>query len=296
MTTRRQQILAIVAAVIVAVVAPLFVIHHQRSTTLSPTTKVLTIVVENHTYSQMKAGMPYLWSLGQQYGYASNWSSIAKPSLPNYLAISGGSTFGITDDSPPAKHPIGGSSVFGQAFMVGKTAKAYAESMKTNCALSDSTLYAVRHNPWTYYKDERVNCGKYDVPQTALAADVATNALPNVGMLTPNLCNDAHKGGCSLSNAGSLSLPDAYLRKQLPPILSSTDFTSGRLTVVVTADEGSVSDKKVLTVVLNSGLHGVVVTSPLNHYSLTRFYDQVMGAPLLRGAATAPDMKAAFGL
>ncbi len=112
----------------------------------------------------------------------------------------------------------------------------------------------------------------------------------------PNLCNIAHAGGCPLANAGSLSLADAFLKKELPTVLASSDFTSGELTVVVTADEGSDIDNKVLTVVMNASLHGKVVTTALNHYSLTRYYDQVLGAPPLNNAATAADMQAAFGL
>ncbi|MBA3783853.1 MAG: phosphoesterase, partial [Nocardioides sp.] len=65
-------------------------------------TKVLTIIEENHSYAQMKAGMPYLFSLSKKYGYASNWTAITHPSLPNYLAMTGGSTFGVTDDSAPS--------------------------------------------------------------------------------------------------------------------------------------------------------------------------------------------------
>lgn len=259
-------------------------------------TKVLTIFVENHTYTQMRAGMPYLNSLAQRYGYATNWLSITKPSLPNYLAIAGGSTFEVTDDGSPSTHLIKGDSVFSQATKAGKTAKTYAESMPANCGVTDSGLYAVRHNPWTYFVDGRTACQSGDVPQSQLARDVANNRLPNAGMLIPNLCDIAHTGGCPLSNAGSLSLADNYLKKQLPPILSSTDFTSGRLTVVVTADEGSIGDKNVLTVVLNAALNGKVVTATLTHYSLNRYYAQVLGVPPLRSGATAPDMRAAFGL
>lgn len=41
----------------------------------------------------------------------------------------------------------------------------------------------------------------YDVPETALATDAAAGTLPNVGMVVPDLCNDAHD--CSLSVADS---------------------------------------------------------------------------------------------
>ncbi len=48
--------------------------------------------------------------------------------------------------------------------------------------------------------------------------------------------------------------------------------------------------------VLNSRLSGAVVTTALTHYSLTKYYAQVLGATPLGAGAKAPDMKAAFGL
>jgi len=38
------------------------------------------------------------------------------------LAITGGSTFGVTDDDGPGEHPLPGPSAFGQAIAAGKSA------------------------------------------------------------------------------------------------------------------------------------------------------------------------------
>jgi len=57
-------------------------------------TKVLTIVEENHGYDQMLAGMPNLKSLATRYGYATNYDALTHPSLPNYLELAAGPTFG----------------------------------------------------------------------------------------------------------------------------------------------------------------------------------------------------------
>jgi phosphatidylinositol-3-phosphatase len=258
-----------------------------------PVTKVLTIVEENHSLEQMKAGLPYLYSLAQRFSYANNYVAIRHPSLPNYLAIAGGDTFGVTDDADPASHPLSGQSVFGQAIAHGRTAGVYAESMPGNCVPSGNTAkgYAVKHNPWPYFVDERALCNAFDTPETGFGAAVSANALPNAGMLIPNQCNDAHD--CSLGTA------DGWLKNRLPNILASSDFTSGKLAVVVTADEDdSTSGNKVLTVVLHASLDGShkVVSTALTHYSLSRFYSQTTGGSPLRKAAAAPDMAEAFGL
>jgi hypothetical protein len=261
--------------------------------------KVLVIIEENHSYAQMKGGMPFLAGLSSTYGYATHWTALAHPSLPNYLGIAGGTTFGILDDRSPAAHTsdIGSAtSVFDQALAAGKTAGTYAETMPENCHVYDSPdravgtpKYAVRHNPWVYFSAGRSNCLIHDKDTTSFAGDAAGNALPNVGFLIPDLDHDAHDA--------SLADADAWLKEQLTPVLKSTDFTSGKLVVVVTADEDDKhSGNTVLTSVLTPKIHHKVVGTPLTHYSLTRYIAQVLGVKPLQNGATAPDMKAAFGL
>ena len=94
----------------------------------SPTaeaTKVLVVIEENHSLAQMREGMPFLAKLSDKYGYATGWKAITHPSAPNYLAIAGGSTFGVTDDAAPAADAaaIGSAtSVVDQALAAGKSA------------------------------------------------------------------------------------------------------------------------------------------------------------------------------
>jgi hypothetical protein len=65
----------------------------------------------------------------------------------------------------------------------------------------------------------------------------------------------------------------------------------------VTADEDDRhSGNVVLTSVLSSHLSHKVVSTPLTHYSLTRYVAQVLGVTPLKKGSTAPDMKVAFGL
>jgi acid phosphatase len=252
-----------------------------------PVTKVLTILEENHTLAQAQAGMPYLVSQAKEYGYATGYRAVAHPSLPNYLAITGGSTFGVLDDSGPSVHPEPSPSVFGQVLAAGKSAKVYAEGQPSNCYTGNTATYAVRHTAWPYYPGERAQCQANQVNLDALPGAISTG-LPNASLVVPGLCNDGHD--CSLSTA------DTWLRTWLPRIKAGSDFTSGRLAIVVTFDEGVGSDQNILTVVLHQGMHGMVVSTPLTHYSLTGLIDDAAHVPALRNAATAPSMKNAFGL
>ncbi len=262
---------------------------HPASGTSHPT-KVLVFVEENHSYSQAKSGMPYLWSLAQRYGYDGNYHAVGNPSLPNYLAIAGGSTFGVTDDKAPAAHPINATTVFDQALSAGYSAKAYNESMPSNCRMSNASPYAVRHNPWTYFTPSRTNCNAFDISTSTLLSNAQDNALPNVGMVTPNLNDDAHKG--------TLAQADNWLKAQMPTLLGSSDFTSGQLAVVIVFDgsSGNHESAPTLAVVCDVNLSGTVVSTSLNHYGLSRWLSETVGAAPLKNAATAVDMGSEFGL
>jgi hypothetical protein len=270
----------------------------RAATATATTTKVLVVIEENHSYAQMKADMPYLFGLSEAYGYATDWTAITHPSLPNYLAIAGGTTFGVSDDRNPAEHDdeVGQArSVFDQALDAGKSARTYAESMPSTdtCRIDDYPArggsYAVRHNPWAYFPASRSRCKALDLPLDGFAVAAGGDELPNVAFLVPNLCDDAHD--CPLGAA------DAFLERTLPDVLASDDFTSGRLTVVVTADEDDRhSGNVVLTSVLSTHVSGKVVSTHLTHYSLTRYIAEVLGVTPLGNGRTAPDMRAAFGL
>lgn len=253
-------------------------------------TKVLVFVVENHSLSQMRSRMPYTFSLARRFGYATRYTAVRHPSLPNYLAIAGGSTFGVADDRPPTTHPVGRRSVFGQALRSGKTAGVYAEGMPHSCATQDGgSGYAVKHNPWAYFVKERGWCQKYDVPVSRLPAAITQGRLPHVGMVIPNLCNDAHD--CPLGTA------DTWFRGWMTQVFAGPDWRSGHLAVVLTADEDDRSHgNTVLTVVIHPSQRARVVSTALTHYSLTRLYQDVSRVPHLLRAASAPSMSTAFGL
>jgi acid phosphatase len=240
--------------------------------------------------------MPYLASLASTYGRTTSYRALRHPSLPNYLGLVGGSTFGVRDDRNPSSHPLAGASVFDRVLAAGRTAKTYAEAMPSACGLSGTSRYAVRHNPWTYFADaaSRANCRRFDVPAGttsagALRRDIDAGSLPNVGVLIPDICHDAHD--CSLATA------DAWLKSWLQVVQKGPDYRSGRLAVVVTFDEDDTSaDNTVLTVVMSPRTSHVVVKTPLNHYSLTRLLAELTGTTPLREAGNAPSMRAAFHL
>jgi acid phosphatase len=259
--------------------------HGSKAT---PVTKLLVFVVENHSMSQMRQSMPRLYTLANQYGYATNYYAITHPSLPNYLVMTSGSLQGVQDDGPPSQHPLPGHSIFSRALASGHTAGAYADSMPSNCYQQDSGSYYVRHNPWTYFSGERQQCQQLDKPIGALASDVRTGNLPNAGFVAPDACHDAHN--CPLSTA------DNWIAGQIHNVMSGPDWAKGRLAIVITADEDDRnSGNNVLTVVLHPSQHHNVVTTRLDHYSLYGLYEDVLGLPHDEDKQSG-SMATAFGL
>ena len=263
-----------------------------RSTSPAPATpvdKVIVFMVENHSLAEMKAGMPRTYAFAKRHSYATHYSAIRHPSLPNYIAIAAGTTFGISDDANPSAHRLTGNNVFRQAGQQHRTARTYADAMPRRCALANAGTYAVRHNPWTYFTPDRAACRHGDVPATRLGHDAAAGTLPNLGFVIPDVIHDAHDG--------TLAQADGWISSQIATLTAGPDWRSGRLAIVVTADEDDHSaGNKVLTVVATKGQQRRVVTTPLDHYSLTGFLEDVIGARHLRQARTAPSLAKAFGV
>ena len=257
-------------------------------------TKVLVVVEENHSQTQAVNDMPYLASLASTYGRTSAYRAVTHPSLPNYLAIAGGSTFGVRDDKNPSSHHITGPSAFDRALAHGKTAKTYADGMPGNCYPTSTSRYAVRHNPWTYFSDAgpRANCRSRDVPlglttRGPLRSDINAGTLPNLGLIVPDVCHDGHD--CSLSTA------DNWLKAWLPIVMNGPDYRAGRLAIVVTFDEDDSSgNNTVLTVVVSPYTSHVVSSRAYTHYSLTRYFAELTLTTPLHNAATAVSLRTDF--
>ena len=151
--------------------------------------------MENHSYGQVigSSAAPYENSLARACGLATNYHGVTHPSLPNYMAATGGTTAGITTDcSPSSSCESRGPSIFGEIASSGRQWRSYEESMPSNCDLRSAGEYAVKHNPWAYFADAASvgNCRRFDVPMGtttagALRSDVVNGRLPNVGMAIP---------------------------------------------------------------------------------------------------------------
>jgi hypothetical protein len=257
--------------------------------TAPPTTydHVVWIVMENHSYDQIvgASDAPYINQLIAQHGLATAFFAESHPSLPNYLAMTSGSTQGISDDDPPADHPLDVPNIF--SLLPAGGSRSLEESMPSNCAKVDSGEYAVRHNPQAYYVNLGDDCGNYNVP-LGDTPDLSARFT----FVTPNLINDMHDG--------TVSDGDVWLSTFVPKVLASAEYTAGRAALFITWDEDDdlLGDNRIPTLVIAPSVApGTQVAARLDHYALLRATQEMLGVtPLLGNAATAADMRTPFDL
>src|SRR2546425_12499114 len=91
------------------------------------------VLMENHDLSDIYGPAPYMTQLADQYAFAQHWASITNPSQPNYIALIGGSTFGVSGDG---NHPnLNYPTLVDIIENSGHTCNAIAEGGGSRCSL-----------------------------------------------------------------------------------------------------------------------------------------------------------------
>src|SRR6266853_939739 len=227
-----------------------------------PAKHVFVIVLENASY-QLALRQPYIASVAKQYAVATSYSSVVSPSLPNYLAMTSGSTWGIRDDSYQ-RLPAGG--VGSQLTDAGISWKAYMEGFTGDC-FNSPYPYTLKHNPFAYYGGA---CPANVVPMTDLTTDLNGDTA-QLSWITPGLCNDGHD--CGVGRA------DRWLAQVVPQITSSPAWQQNGV-LFITWDESSAADRRIALLVVSPSLRGPIAM-PLNHFSLSATISDQLGVPRL---------------
>jgi len=233
---------------------------------------VFVIVLENRSYAQV-IGTSYIAQLAQQYGVASNYHGVSHPSLPNYLAMTSGSTFGITDDG---WHNVPAGGLGSQLSSAGIEWRAYMEGMTSGCYRSPYP-YALKHNPFAYYGG---SCPSQVVSFNQFAGDM-TGDVPQLVWITPGLCHDGHD--CSNS------VVDGWLAQTVPLILNSSAWQDNGV-LFITWDEGEDNANSVLTLVIHPDPVNHQSQASYDHYSLLATIEDRLGVARLGQAAQVDAM------
>jgi phospholipase C len=236
------------------------------------------IVMENRSYQQAMS-MPYVAQLAARYGLATNYHAVAHPSLPNYLALSSGSTWGIGDDG---WHPLPDTGLGSELSSSGVSWRAYMEGFTGDCYRSPYP-YALKHNPFAYYGGR---CPASVVSMTRLAPDLQSGT-PSLSWITPGLCHDGHD--CSSTVA------DQWLASTVPQVLGSEAWQTGG-TLYITWDEASGSGNQVPLLVIAPQLRVHRSDAYLDHFALAGALADQLGVGRPGQSSRSPSIVDAFGL
>jgi phosphatidylinositol-3-phosphatase len=246
---------------------------------------VVVVVLENHPFAEIAGHSPYLNGLARACGLATDYTSVAHPSLPNYLALTSGSTHGITSDCTDCT--VSAPSLFGQ--LRGHW-RSYLQSIPApGFEGGSSGEYAKKHNPAAYYVPLAAAYANRAVPLSAFRRDLAHDTLRRFSLVVPDLCADEHD--CPIATG------DAWLQTWLPRIFTARAYRNGTTVVFVTYDEGTGTDNRVYTVVVAPSVRPhTVVSEALDHYSLLLTVERLLRLRCLADACAAHSMARPFRL
>jgi YVTN family beta-propeller protein len=246
-----------------------------------------------HTIIGNTQQAPYLNSLLPRASLLGNFFAEEHPSDGNYLAIAGGSTFGVPLDDPLEENPrytINAPNISTLIDSAHETWKAYLQSADGPC---DDTVHAYYWDddmPMTYFasvRDRPAYCAAHLLPLQAMSHDLASAATtPNFAWVAPNDCTDME--GCGI-RAG-----DRFLASELGEIMRSPAWRTQRSLAIITFDEDAQDHQRpaqhVVTLLVGSAgvRQGYVSHVRYTHYSLLRTIEGALGL----GTLTANDLYA----
>ncbi len=196
----------------------------------------VTIIMENNDLQTVFSQGSFEASHASDYTLATGYSAIDHPSEPNYVALLGGSTNGITADGVCC-YTIQASNLADRLESAGLTWKAFAENATGSETCSFSPPRRGDHFPFIVFADMNTSsrCAGFDStsgPEDAEFINYLNSPQPaNYIWLTPNDLDNGH-------NSPYITAGDAYLAALVPKILASSLFHTKRAALFIVYDEG----------------------------------------------------------
>jgi phospholipase C len=225
--------------------------------------RILIVNFENFGILKTLQHSYFKYLATQKGSLLSNYYAITHPSQPNYLTQIAGDYFGKnTDDNVD----IEATTIVDLLERKHISWKSYQEDYPGNCFTGThyNRKYYRKHNPFLSFNNIRTNgtrCAKI-VKSEQLAADIASQSLPQYMYYTPNIDNDGHDTGLAYANK--------YLSTFMPPLLESNFLN--RTLIVITFDEDDYTEKNhIYTALVGSMIpSGKTDDNKYTHYDLLR--------------------------
>jgi YVTN family beta-propeller protein len=228
------------------------------------------------------AQAPYLNSLVPRGSLLADSFAEEHPSDANYLALAGGSSFGVPLTDPLEINPRYTIPARNIGDLIGAAHQTWKEYLQSANGPCDDTVHGYYWNddlPMAYFADVRDRpafCSAHLVPLQALRTDLASAATtPNFAWIGANDCADME--GCGIRQG------DEFLAAEFGAIERSPAWRTQRSLAIITFDEDGYDHEhpaqRVATLILGSrGVRqGYVSHVRYTHYSLLRTIEAALG-------------------
>src|SRR2546426_445546 len=241
--------------------------------------QLVVVLMENKNLDEVYGPATYMTGLADLYSFSEGWASITNPSQPNYIAILGGSTFGVSGDGnhPNLNHP----TMVDILENTSKTWKAFAEDASgTGCSINPPR--GEDHFPFLSYTTitgSSARCANL-LPGSSNEVIAELDAGTNFIWLTPNDCNNMHS--CSVATG------DAWIQSWVPNLL--TAMAGKKAALIIMFDEAYTSPPDIYMSFSGPATQlAYKSTASYTHYSLLKLIEDVWGGGNLgQGDVTAP--------
>src|SRR5881396_2951518 len=255
---------------------------------LAPTNnfdQFVIVLMENHDLSDIYGPATYMTQLADQNAFAQHWASITNPSQPNYIALIGGSTFGVSGDG---NHPnLNQKTIVDVIETSGHTWNAIAEGSGSGCSINPDR--GEDHFPFLSYTTITGNSARCANLHSGGPADVvaALNAGTNFIWFTPNDGHNMHDN--------SVASGDAWIQSWVPGLL--TAMGTKKAALIVMFDEAYTSPPHIYMSFSGPATKlAYKSTAAYSHYSLAKLLEDVWGGGSLgQGDVNAPSPLEFFG-
>ena len=255
---------------------------------------IVVIIFENKEFGSVvgNSDMAYFNLLAGSHTLLTQHYAVTHPSLPNYLSLIGGDTFGIADNCIRFEECyINSPSLPDLIEASGRTWRTYQDDMPEPCFQGETLRYVRKHNPFIFFDPIRLNierCQQGIVPLTQMDVDLAANNLANFIFITPDICYSAHD--CPLD------LADGFLKEQMDKIYPALESTGEPYLIILTWDEGQgehsccglpqLAGGRVATVFISpQAKENFQDATPYSHYSILKTISEAWDLPFLGHAA-----------
>jgi phosphatidylinositol-3-phosphatase len=252
--------------------------------------KVAVMVLENRAYEQVigSPNAPYLNRLARRGALETRYYALTHPSLPNYIALTTGSTRGVHSNCSRCSSE--GPSLLNQMNDAGIDWGAYFQSLPHDKDVGPSAKlrYNRHYNPFVYTESL---AGHIDQSRLrdfgVLKRDLAHHTLPRFTWIAPNVRNDGHNH--------PLRRADREARRLVPKVLRAL---GPRGVLYLTWDESVDRDVRGVHDTRGGGRIALIaagglarrharVRTPATHVALLRTIEANFGLPELPGVSGA---------